>query len=70
VTAAIAVTVFWFTLYRNFTTYPPGLGLPLAIVAIFFLTALALFRRIHGSMWRGKGGRVPGRSARGRYQHR
>jgi hypothetical protein len=48
-----AVTALWFALYRNLPTYPPSLGLPLAVVALLFLAALALFHRIHGNMWPG-----------------
>jgi hypothetical protein len=47
------VTALWFTLYRNLPTYPPSLGLPLAIVAMLFLGALALLRRMHGNTWPG-----------------
>ena len=52
-TTAAAVTALWFTLYRNLPTYPPSLGLPLAIVAMLFLSALALLRRMHENTWPG-----------------
>ena len=53
VAAAIAVAVLWFTLYRTFPAYPPSLGLPLALVAAFFLSALVLVHRIHRKNWPG-----------------
>lgn len=53
ITAAAAVAALWFALYHNLPTYPPSLGLPLAIVAVLFLSALALVHRIHGNMWLG-----------------
>jgi len=48
-----AVTALWVTLYRDLPTYPPSLGFPLAIVAMLFLSALALLRRMHANMWPG-----------------
>ena len=53
VTTVAAVTALWVTLYRSLPTYPPSLGLPLAIVAVLFLSALALLHRMHGNMWPG-----------------
>jgi hypothetical protein len=53
VTTAAAVTALWITLYRNLPKYPPSLGFSLAIVAMLFLSALALLRRMHGNMWPG-----------------
>ena len=52
-TTAAAVAALWFALYRSLPTYPPSLGFPLAIVALLFLTALALLRRMHGDVWPG-----------------
>ena len=45
--------VLWWTLYRSFPAYPPSLGLPLAVVAVFFLSALVLLHRIQRNRWPG-----------------
>jgi hypothetical protein len=49
--AVAAVSAFWFALYRSLPTYPPALGLPLAVAAILFLITLAVLHRIH--VWPG-----------------
>jgi hypothetical protein len=53
ISAAAAVAVLWFALYRSLPTYPPSLGLPLAVAGVLFLSTLALVHRIHASMWPG-----------------
>ena len=51
-TATIAVVMFEIALYRS-ETYPPALGLSLAIVGTLFLGALALLHQIHAQEWSG-----------------
>jgi len=53
VISAAAVCALWFTVYQSLPTYPPGLGLPLAVAATLFLASLALLHRIHRYMWPG-----------------
>ena len=53
VTIAAAVSLLWLTLYRTLPTYPPNLGLPMAVAAMLFLSALALLHRLPRHTWPG-----------------
>ena len=49
---ASAVTAFLLTLYRS-ATYPPALGLSLAVAGALFLCSLVLLHQIHAREWPG-----------------